>query len=92
MILFRSWFDPLSVLGLLGIAAALFLLDRLGLWMERRGWIFYRKRKPSGLAPAAFLELQKMVEPTARHVLEIKREPRVELKQPTDGDPPSILP
>ena len=30
------------------IAAAIFALDRLGRWLEDRGWIYYRKKSGSG--------------------------------------------
>jgi hypothetical protein len=30
-----------------GIPAALVALDRIGLWAESRGWIFWRKKRPS---------------------------------------------
>jgi len=38
---------------LIAAAIGLFVLDRLALWMEERGWLSYRKRqsRPSG-APA----------------------------------------
>ena len=36
-------------------AAGFVLADRLLLWAERRGWIFYRRRKPTGGAGAAAL-------------------------------------
>ena len=40
-------------LALLGLIAAAFLLDRLGLWMEKRGWIYWRKKKRDTAAAAA---------------------------------------
>jgi hypothetical protein len=54
----------------------LYLLDRLALWAERRGWIFYRKLKPTGNAlGATALELQKIFESgKATHVIEAKQE------------------
>ncbi|MCW5695999.1 MAG: hypothetical protein KIS96_04590 [Bauldia sp.] len=32
----------------IGIGAALFALDRLALAAEARGWIYWRRRKPTG--------------------------------------------
>jgi hypothetical protein len=75
--------------GILAVGTALYLLDRLLLWMERRGWVYWRKTKRStgpGMGNA-LLEIQSMVEPSARHVLEIRREVKEESPQP--GDPPS---
>ena len=60
-----------------GIGLGLFLLDRLGLWMERRGWIYYRRsRGMSTRAGNAFLELHSMLEPEKKHVIELKQEER----------------
>ena len=33
-----------AFLLLLTIGIVIFLLDRLGLWLEDRGWIYYRKK------------------------------------------------
>jgi len=51
---------------------SLYLLDRLGLWAERRGWIYWRMKKPTGnsLGNAA-LELQQIFESgKSKHVIE----------------------
>ncbi len=70
-----------------GIALGLFLLDRLGLWMERQGWIYYRKsRGMTTRAGNAFLELHSMLEPEKKHVIELKQEEK-KAQTPT-GDPP----
>jgi len=72
----------------IAIAVALYMLHRLGLWMEERGWIYYRKKHgSSGSLSSAFLEVQALLEPSQRHVLEIKREDDSE--QDESGDPPS---
>jgi hypothetical protein len=31
--------------GVVGVCVALFLMDRLLLWLESRGWVYWRKRK-----------------------------------------------
>lgn len=68
---------------ILGISLALFVLHKVLLWMESRGWIYYHKKKGSpGTAANAWLELQSMLKPSIKHVLEIKREEREE----DDGD------
>jgi hypothetical protein len=52
----------------------LFLLDRLGLWMERQGWIYWRKSKGmSTRLGNAFLELHSMLESSRRHVVEVRK-------------------
>jgi len=74
--------DPLLAIVL--VLVALGLLDRLGLWMEARGWIYWRKRKAGGSAlGSTFLELQKVFESgKAEHVIEAKQDGR---KEATDS-------
>jgi len=73
---------------LIAIAVALYALHHLGLWMEQRGWIYYRKKHgSSGSLSSAVLEVQTFFEPSRRHVLEIKRED--DDVQDESGDPPS---
>ncbi len=59
----------LGVLGLVGYG-----LHRVGLWLEARGWIFYRKHQSSSTAAGSMLALQQIVEPSVRHVIEMKEE------------------
>jgi hypothetical protein len=68
-----------TVLILASVAAALVLLDRLLLRAERRGWIYYRKsRGRSGSASSAFLEVQSLLEPSKKHVIEARSEEKEE--------------
>ena len=77
-----------TVLWVIAGVAAMYALHRLGLWMEERGWIYYwKKRGSSGTLSAAFLEVEELLEPSKRHVLEITR--RDESEQHESGDPPS---
>jgi len=59
---------------LAGLAVALFLGDRLLLWMEERGWIDYRRTYPgrinAGQVGPAFLAIQGLLEPEKRHAAE----------------------
>lgn len=60
------------------VAAAVLLLvygaHRLASWAESRGFIHYRKRRgSSGTLGSAFLELQTMIEPSKKIVLEERR-------------------
>lgn len=72
---------------LVGIAVALYGLHRLALWMERRGWLYYRHgRGSSGSLGNAFLHIQSMIEPGKRHVLEQRLEEEREDEE--SGDPP----
>jgi hypothetical protein len=64
-----SWFRVLLLVLL--VSAALLALDRLGLWLESRGWIYYRKVPPKGGGMAAGLRaFQGLIEPEVRHVQE----------------------
>jgi hypothetical protein len=62
------------LLGFLGLAAAVFLVDRLLLWMEWKGWIDYRRTYPGhyndGQVGPAFLAIQGLLEPEKRHAAE----------------------
>ncbi len=70
-----------------GIGLALFALDRVLLLMERKGWIYYRKKKPNPASVgSALLELQNLVEPSRKYVLDIRKEEKKE--QADQGDPP----
>jgi hypothetical protein len=68
--------------------AVLLAMDRLALRAEARGWIYYRKtkRRTGANLGDAFLEIQATVEPSKRHVLEMRREEKSE--QNDSGDPP----
>lgn len=70
-----------------GVATALLALDRFLLWAEERGWIYWRRRRASpGTASQAFQEVQKLLEPGRRHVLEQQR--RVVREEGGEADPP----
>jgi hypothetical protein len=68
------------ILWLCLAALILALLDRLGLWMESCGWIYWRKRKAQGsVLGSTVLELQKIFESDkAKHVIEAKQDARKE--------------
>lgn len=73
-------------LGALLVLVALVLLDRLGLWLEGRGWLYWRKRRSKGTLGSTLLELQKILESgKAKHVLEAKRDSRKDPPDPGGG-------
>ncbi|GGZ41926.1 hypothetical protein GCM10010387_40220 [Streptomyces inusitatus] len=45
-----------AIAGLCALGAALFLLDRVLLWVEARGWIYWRKRKSMTSIGTEFLQ------------------------------------
>jgi len=78
-----------NVWTLIAIAAAavLYGLHWLLSWAEGRGWIYYRKKHGSASALGnAFLELQSMIEPSKRHVIEEMRKDEADSEE--SGDPP----
>ena len=75
--------------GLVGVVAV-YAVHRLSCWAEDRGWIYYRKKSGRpGSAAQAFLEIQSMMEPSKKHVLEIMREDEDQDEQDDSGDPPT---
>ena len=67
------------------IVVGLFLLDRLGLWLESRGWLYYRKKRGSVSLSTAVLETQALLDPSKRYVLEASRS---EADESESGGPP----
>jgi len=78
------------VLVLAGVALGAFLVDRLLLWMERRGWIDYRRTYPGRMNPGqvepAFLAIQGLLEPDKKHAAEEQTRLRTERDATGDGD------
>lgn len=66
---------------LVGIVSLIIAIDRLGLWAEARGWVYWRRTKPSSSAAGgAFLALDAFADPGARHVVEMREaEPTIEI-------------
>jgi len=70
---------------LVGVAA-LIGLDQLGLWMERKGWLYYRNVKRKGGASMADVLLGGNVfDPGAHHMHEARDERAGEVDE-DDGD------
>jgi hypothetical protein len=58
------------ILIVVGSAIVLWLLHRLLMWMETRGWIYYRKRNLEGRGSmrSVFSGFEEFVHPVIRHV------------------------
>ncbi len=70
------------------LVGGVYLLHRLALWAEGRGWIYYRKHQgSSGALGNALLEVQGVLEPSKRHILEerVKKGPAIQ----ESGDKPN---
>ncbi len=77
----RPLFWALVVLG------ALLALDRLLLWLESRGWLYYRRNKPRrGAATYHLMEIHTTFEPGFQEVMEAKV--HEEQSEDESGDPP----
>lgn len=72
---------------ILAVLVALFLVDRLALWMERRGWIYWRRSKASPRALGnAFLQVQSLLEADKQALLEVRQDEHAE--EGESGDHP----
>lgn len=64
-------------------------LHALALWMERRGWIYYKHNKPSSShLGTAFLEVQSILEPNKKHIIQIKKDEKRDDAETGKENPP----
>jgi hypothetical protein len=76
-----------AVIWILGLGVGVFLLDRALLWVESRGWIYYRRSKPGrGASTYHLLEWNAVLDPTMRQVQEERT--REEKEEQESGAPP----
>lgn len=69
-----------------GIGAALWMFDRLFLFCEARGWIYWRKKKASpGTLGSALLELHSIIEPDKKRMAEQLQQRQFEFDE--NGEP-----
>ena len=67
------------IAGIVAIAASLYALHRLALWMERKDWLYYRRKRPETRGGMGVLStFQQFVEPEIRHVIEEKEQRKAE--------------
>ncbi len=80
--------SPKQILIGISIIVALGVLDRLLLWMEARGWVYYRRSKGGGRGAAmnALVDLHANLDPGARHMSEERQIERS--LEDRSGDPP----
>lgn len=56
------------------LAAAVFAIHRLLLWMERKGWVYYRHSgSHSGALGSAFVAVQSILDPEAGRAAEYQQ-------------------
>jgi hypothetical protein len=75
--------------GLLVVScAALWLIDRLLLMAEARGWIYWRRRKASSSSlGSAMMAAQSFLEPDAHHVVEERQRQEADIDVAADDSP-----
>jgi hypothetical protein len=74
-----------------GVVLALFLIDRVALWAEDRGWIYWRmKRAQSSAMSSILISLDVVTNPAAQHVVEAKQAKKLEERDNGDDDPPRV--
>jgi len=68
---------------------ALFAIDQLALWAERRGWLYWRKTKRRGGGVGdVFLGVEGNLNPRAEYVAQAKQAKKREDR--AAGDPPEL--
>jgi hypothetical protein len=77
-----------GALWIVGLGVGVFLLDRLLLFFEARGWIYYRRTKGGrGASTYHLLQWTSVLDPTQQQVLELKVQE--EKNEDEAGDPPA---
>lgn len=77
------------ILTIAGVILGLVIIDRLLLAAERRGWIYWRRRKASvSRASSALLSIQSIFEPDREHVVEERAREEADIDVAADDDPP----
>lgn len=72
---------------LLVVAVLVCVVHRVALWAEARGWIYYLRRRPQSSALGnAFLEVQALIEPEKKQLVEVRKEDAAE--EDFSGEPP----
>lgn len=67
--------------------AGVYGLHRFCLYLERRGYMYYWHTKPQGGISSALLDLRELIQPSVRHVMELKDDTSAETD--AEGDDPS---
>ncbi|MBA2652611.1 MAG: hypothetical protein H0U73_10150 [Tatlockia sp.] len=62
-----------------------FVFDRTCLWLEHKGWLYYRKQKPkTGIMGSALQELNAQLLPSKRHAI-VVQEQEIQCKKSESG-------
>lgn len=63
------------------IVAAVWIIDRVGLWLERRGYIYWRRRGRGGLSGVAVGPVVEAFAPSYKYVMQERDRQQLEIKQ-----------
>jgi len=70
-----------------GAAVTLLFVDRVALWAEERGWIYWRRKKAqTGAMSSILMEMDIITNPSAQHVVIAKDAKKLEERE--NDDPP----
>ncbi len=72
----------------LGAVVALLVLDRIALWAESRGWIYWRRRSRGGGGGGVFADVYLLFQPSRQHIVEEQDRQRLTIAQKETGEPP----
>ncbi len=80
------WFGIFLLMGAGFLVLIGYLLHRLMIWMEERGWIYYREKPDfkTGIK-GLFIDVDRLTRPQSVHVLEAK-EPRRQVVEDKKGE------
>lgn len=68
----------------------IYLVDKICLWLEGKGWLYYRHEKPrGGVIGNSLLELHAILNPATHHIIQMK-ENQVSHKR-SEADAPSDI-
>ncbi|MGE3819684.1 MAG: hypothetical protein AB7I30_09630 [Isosphaeraceae bacterium] len=74
----------IAVVALFALAALL-AAHRLASVLEKRGWIYYLHQKPRGGASRFFQPFQEVLDPSARHVVQVHEQTRWVTREDVPG-------
>jgi hypothetical protein len=81
-----GWFWIKLAALVLAIPAGLLILDLLFRWMERRDWIYYKRKRPTSSTRAVMNVFQEIVQPEIRHVWEDQKQRAAEVDEKQASD------
>lgn len=68
--------------------AALVVIDRIALWAEGRGWLYWRHRSPERGGGGLFADVFLVFQPSRQHIVEEQDRQRLTIAQRESGEAP----